>query len=326
MKLSVLVVAYNQERYIRQCLDGIVGQRTNFEYEVVIGEDYSTDTTRTICEEYARKYSNVRLLSSDSGNLGYESNWSRTLKECRGEYIATCEGDDYWTDMSKLQFQVDYMEAHPECGLCYTDCDIVYDDENRVETAIFRQGLAVLDSKNPMRGYGYKGNVSWVIRREVVPFVEIPKDCTDVPLIIMYEAFRHFKFGYIDRVTSIFRKHSGSYSNDAANVKKTYHYMRNVFMIYDKYAPLLPDSEDNVARIYYMAITKLCTLALEFGDTELLQKIQSYYADLSHIKALVENLEAENARLRQELVDVRKSKRYRLGSLILHPIDTLQKR
>lgn len=119
MKLSVFVVTYNQEKYIRQCLDSILMQKTNFDYEVVIGEDHGTDGTRAICEEYAEKYSQVRLLPLTE-NLGIAGNWKRVLLECKGEYIAMCEGDDYWIDDLKLQKQVDRMETDSTLGYVFT--------------------------------------------------------------------------------------------------------------------------------------------------------------------------------------------------------------
>ncbi len=117
MKLSVFVVTYNQEKYIRQCLDSILMQEVDFDYEVVIGEDHGTDDTRAICEEYAEKYPKVRLLPLTE-NLGIVKNWKRVLSECTGEFVAMCEGDDYWMDPRKLQKQVSFLESHKEFSIC----------------------------------------------------------------------------------------------------------------------------------------------------------------------------------------------------------------
>ena len=119
MKLSVFVVTYNQEKYIRQCLDSILMQRIDFDYEIVIGEDHGADKTRAICEEYVSKYSHVRLLPLTK-NMGYFMNWKRVLSNCKGEYIAMCEGDDYWIDEFKLQKQVDFLDSHQNVGLVFT--------------------------------------------------------------------------------------------------------------------------------------------------------------------------------------------------------------
>lgn len=119
MKLSVFVVTYNQEKYIRQCLDGILMQKVDFDYEVVIGEDHGTDGTREICEEYTAKYPQVRLLPL-TDRLGVAGNWKRVLSECKGEYIALCEGDDYWIDPLKLQKQVNFLDTHNNIGYLFT--------------------------------------------------------------------------------------------------------------------------------------------------------------------------------------------------------------
>ncbi len=129
MKLSVFVVTYNQEKYIRQCLDSILMQEVDFDYEVVIGEDHGTDGTRSICEEYAEKYPQVRLLPLTE-NLGVAGNWRRVLSECRGEYVAMCEGDDFWLDPKRLQKQVDFLDSDIENKYVMCFHKVVTCDEN----------------------------------------------------------------------------------------------------------------------------------------------------------------------------------------------------
>lgn len=94
-------------------------QQVNFPMEFIIAEDCSTDGTRAICEEYAKKYPDlIRLLPSE-GNMGAVMNEQRAFEAARGKYIATCEGDDYWTDSLKLQKQVDFLESHPDYSVCF---------------------------------------------------------------------------------------------------------------------------------------------------------------------------------------------------------------
>ncbi len=123
MKLSVFVVTYNQERYIRQCLDGIFAQKANFDYEIIIGDDCSTDGTAAILDEYAAKYPHVQVYHHPK-NLGLLKNWEFVMNKCQGEYIAIVEGDDYWIDENKLQTQVDYLDAHPDCAFTFTSANI----------------------------------------------------------------------------------------------------------------------------------------------------------------------------------------------------------
>jgi len=108
--LSVQLVTYNHEPYIRECIESVLMQRTDFEFEIVIGEDCSQDRTREICFEYQRKHPDkIRVLWADENVYNKGGNATRTRWRCRGEYIALLEGDDYWTDPLKLQKQVDLM-------------------------------------------------------------------------------------------------------------------------------------------------------------------------------------------------------------------------
>src|SRR3712207_1086613 len=102
MKVSVLMLAYNHEKFIAQALDSALMQQVNFDYEIVIGEDCSTDNTRDILIRYQKEYPHrIRLLLPEK-NLGMHDNLIQTFKACRGDYIAFLEGDDYWTSPNKL--------------------------------------------------------------------------------------------------------------------------------------------------------------------------------------------------------------------------------
>lgn len=115
--VSVCMITYNHELFISEAIDSIVTQKANFKFELVIGEDCSTDRTREICIEYKEKYPDIiRLLLPDK-NLGMMPNFIETINSCKGKYIALCEGDDYWTDAHKLQKQVDLMEQYPDYSM-----------------------------------------------------------------------------------------------------------------------------------------------------------------------------------------------------------------
>ena len=118
-QVSVWIITYNHAAYIADAIEGALMQRTNFPVEIVIGEDASKDNTRAIIEDYCTRYpGRIRLLPAE-GNMGITRNTVRTLRACRGKYVAMCEGDDYWTDERKLQEQFDFMEDHPECSLTF---------------------------------------------------------------------------------------------------------------------------------------------------------------------------------------------------------------
>ena len=124
-KVSACIIAYNHEQYIKDCLEGALTQRVDFEYEIIISEDCSTDATRAICQEYQKKYPNKIKLFLNQTNLGLIGNWLKALSLCRGEYLAICEGDDYWTDPLKLKKQVDFLDKHPEFALSSHNAQVV---------------------------------------------------------------------------------------------------------------------------------------------------------------------------------------------------------
>ena len=140
-KISVAVITYNQQDTIGQTLDSILMQQGDFDLEVVIGEDCSTDTTYAICEKYARQWNDemsrtkvlngphalndgpgkriVKLLPN-THNLGIMANFARVMLACKGDYVGICAGDDYWCDNNKLQKQLDYFILHQDIGVVST--------------------------------------------------------------------------------------------------------------------------------------------------------------------------------------------------------------
>ena len=131
--VSVVMITYNHENYIRQAIEGVLMQKTLFRYELIIGEDCSTDKTRQICFEYKNKYPDQIKLLLPQTNQGIMQNFYSTLRESNGKYVALCEGDDYWTDPFKLQKQVDFLEANEEYSLCFHKVNVKYEDNLKDE-------------------------------------------------------------------------------------------------------------------------------------------------------------------------------------------------
>jgi glycosyltransferase involved in cell wall biosynthesis len=115
--VSVLVTPYNQIAYLRQTLDSILAQVCRFDFEIVIGEDCSTDGTRELCLEYAAAWPDKIVLCLNEQNKGLLDNYFDIFLKARGKYLADCGGDDYWLNTDKLQQQVDLLEKHPEVSL-----------------------------------------------------------------------------------------------------------------------------------------------------------------------------------------------------------------
>jgi glycosyltransferase involved in cell wall biosynthesis len=164
--VSVLMITYNHERYLRQAIESVMAQKTTFAFELVIGEDCSTDGTFAIVSEFAGRYPDKIRAIRRERNLGAHRNFIETLRGCRGRFVALLEGDDYWTVDDKLARQALVLQALPECAICFARARVVQEDgsqppwdypmwnrsrytagalmeENFVPTctAVFRQGL-----------------------------------------------------------------------------------------------------------------------------------------------------------------------------------------
>jgi len=124
-KLSVCFITYNHEKFIRQALESVLMQQCDFDFEVVIGNDCSTDGTTRIVEEFAAAYPGKIRLNIFEKNVGMTANWLSTISACKGEYIAMLEGDDYWTDVHKLQKQVVFLDGNPSYSLVAHDLGVV---------------------------------------------------------------------------------------------------------------------------------------------------------------------------------------------------------
>lgn len=116
--VSISCITFNHAPYLRECFDGFLMQQTDFQFEVVVHDDASTDGTREVIEEYTAKYPNIFVPMYQTENQysqGVRGMMARfNFPRCKGKYIALCEGDDYWTDPLKLQKQVDFLESNPD--------------------------------------------------------------------------------------------------------------------------------------------------------------------------------------------------------------------
>jgi glycosyltransferase involved in cell wall biosynthesis len=125
--VSVCMITYNHEDYIAEAIEGVLMQKTHFPFELIIGEDESSDGTRNICTDYVNRYPDkIRLFLRSrkkvlviNGRPTGRFNFVENIKAAKGKYIAICPGDDYWTDPGKLQAQVDVLEQNPDCVACY---------------------------------------------------------------------------------------------------------------------------------------------------------------------------------------------------------------
>jgi glycosyltransferase involved in cell wall biosynthesis len=131
--VTVLTTTYNHSQYIRECLEGIVNQKTSFKFQLIICDDCSTDNTREIIEEYKEKYPEIIKPIYNDKNYGAMGNFAKTLNEAHTKYVALCDGDDYWCDDTKLQQQYDFLEKHKDYNIVFHKTKIFFEDNSREE-------------------------------------------------------------------------------------------------------------------------------------------------------------------------------------------------
>lgn len=209
-KLSIVTTTYNQEKYIKQALDSFVSQKTNFQFEVIISDDCSTDSTRNIIKEYAKKYPDIIKPIFNERNLGAMDNLIETLSLVKSEYVALCDGDDYWTDEYKLQKQVDFLDAHKDYTICFHKTKIFFENsesEDVLWPINFKQDSDLNDllKENviPANSVVYR----WIYRNNVKLKDVFPKDIVpgDYYIHLMHAA--KGKIRYIDEQMSDYRRH-----------------------------------------------------------------------------------------------------------------------
>lgn len=210
--LSVLLVSYNHEAYIEQAIESILMQEVDFDYEIVMADDFSTDATRQILDKYHTQFpAKFRFL--DSGvNVGITRNYQRAFKACRGEYIAVLEGDDYWTSPHKLSRQVKFLHEHRECSFCFNRFLTSSEPAGRFVAQPFfdvSQAYALLTIDQLIRD-NFVGNFSTCMyRKDVVSRLgETLYDMKVYDWMFNIMNARLGMIGYLPEIMSVYRLHS----------------------------------------------------------------------------------------------------------------------
>ncbi|MBU2919813.1 glycosyltransferase [Winogradskyella psychrotolerans] len=138
MMVSVCMITYGHEKYIKEAIEGVLMQECNFDVELIIADDCSPDSTHKIIADIQQKHINGSWIkyTKHTANKGMMPNFIWALDQCQSKYIALCEGDDYWTDSSKLQKQVDFLEANLDYSICFHRVKILRGTELFDDTSI----------------------------------------------------------------------------------------------------------------------------------------------------------------------------------------------
>ncbi|MBV6478197.1 MAG: hypothetical protein HGGPFJEG_00945 [Ignavibacteria bacterium] len=260
MKVSVWMTAYNHEKYICQCLDSVLMQKTNFEFEIILGEDFSSDNTRDIVINYKNKYPEKFKLYLPDKNIGMMKMDMATKQLCSGDYIALLNGDDYWTDDNKLQLQADLLDKDSDAIMCFHKASLINEETGENFESYFGEETNELPIESLLNGYNPIMTPTVMVRNcfELESwYEELPYG--DMPLYLMLA--QKGKIMYIDKNMSVYRIHSsGNWQGESAynNLLKDLDFYK---FINEKLDYKFDKKIDDIFAQRYYELIKVCIMA-----------------------------------------------------------------
>jgi glycosyltransferase involved in cell wall biosynthesis len=221
IKVSVLMITYNQAPFVAQAIESVLAQEVPFRYELVVGEDCSTDRTRAIVQQYASRYPGRIRLILPQRNLGMYWNFIGTLRACRGQYVALLEGDDYWTCPQKLTKQTALLDSQPDLVACFHNANIVREDHPQSAEVLVPSGYP---GSPTIRDLLLQYNIptcSLVFRNGVLselPCWTLDLGGLDMPLEILLA--QHGDYVYLNEVMAAYRVHAGGVWSGQENIDR----------------------------------------------------------------------------------------------------------
>ncbi len=222
-KVSVCVPTYNHESYIAQMLDGALAQQTTFPIEIIIGDDASTDNAPATIRRYADQYPSLIRAFLHPENLGPtepkefagRNNVIALLKACRGEYVALCEGDDYWTDPLKLQKQVELLEANPTFSFAHHNVEVIYEDGSPSHAFNAPDQPLISTVADVVADRWFFATASILYRNyfKTENFADWHAHAAAGDWALVIQLAAHGPIGYLPDVMGVYRKHRGGLSN-----------------------------------------------------------------------------------------------------------------
>lgn len=334
IKVAIKCLVYNHEPYLRECLEGFVMQQTDFPFVAIVHDDASTDHSADIIREYAAKYPDIIHPIYETENQ-YSKKGSLTkimndaIEATGAPYIALCEGDDYWTDPHKLQKQVDFLDTHPEVGLCYTDYGKCANTNKPYILGAFTNGAAVppKDYEEFLLENSYIAPMTWMYRRDVWKNLDLDWVRTDGTLVWALEFYMKSKVAYLPDITAIYREHWGSASKPV-NEKGFFRQYKGVLdtelEFVGRYRERVPkELEDKIRSKGYIDLLPHALLA---NEGEFIEEVRNYFEGKGiHFQQLLSMAEQLNV-ARAQASHAWNSKAYKLGRAILNPIKRLRRK
>jgi len=322
--VTIAGMTYNQAPYIEEFVRSALAQKTDFPFEILISDDCSTDGTREIAQRLQQEYPEKIRLNLRDKNGGLIANYTEMLHLCNGQYIAQSSCDDFWCDEYKLQKQVDALETHKDCDLCYTNC-YTCDSSGHINRNCMLDGMYELTFENHLIHTGYFAPLTWMMRREVVGYLDLQPWMTDESLALALDVLAKSKIFFINEPTAVYRCHMGSAANPIDS-KNNWRYLYGISKMQLYYADKYKCSKDIVWRIQMQAYINYMLPAIEAGDVAYLEESRLFFENCG----IYLNKFYYDCRLyadfHQKFLGIRSSLPYKLGKMILNPIKRIVKK
>ena len=214
MKVSIICTNYNKGDWVREAIDSFLNQKTNFDFEIIIIDDASTDHSYEIIQEYQNKFPEKVRTFRNEVNLGITKTWKKICREAEGQYIARCDSDDFWIDPLKLQKQVDLLDASIDSLWSNTEFDMVDLDGNLIQKNAFaNKVLPLIDSYEEMLVMkGMTMASTWLVDTALMQDVsaQISDTAVDDTFELQLELFKRTKISFLSDSTTVYRMNLGS--------------------------------------------------------------------------------------------------------------------
>lgn len=270
-RVSVVCVSYNHVDFIERTIKGFLTQKTTFPFEIIIGDDFSTDGTVEIIHEYFKKNNDKIKPIFRNRNIGGSKNLTNCLKSATGDYIAYCEGDDYWTDNEKLQKQFDLLESNLDVGLLWTDIDVNDLQAGKLIKSAFRNNyFPVFDMfEDILINKPFFAPSTWFFREQHKDLFSNYSEYVDGSFPFILDIIKCSKILHMNEVTGSYTKRIESASNNINPVKR-YEFAKLVFKIQIDYSNKYNVSNNIVDKICINHYKTLLHYAIIARDNDFL--------------------------------------------------------
>lgn len=238
--VSIIVNIYNHEKYLADCLNGILEQVVDFNYEILLGEDNSQDGSRKICEDYAKKYPDkIRLFLHDRKNVFYINgiatgrfNFLYSLSKSRGKYVALCPGDDFWESTDKLQAQIDFLQQNLGYHGSYHDTDVMYEGQANSRRPYRLNLPKEIDAENSIDINSPFHTSSFVFRNDnIYPLPYWYQNIFSADMALFFLVACKGKLKYIPNLKSVYRKNEGGLTMREIDNKLVFVNLNRILML-----------------------------------------------------------------------------------------------